>query len=428
MKFKLIKVMVIIFALSLLSFSPFAPISIKANEMKNSEVDKNISLKIIDSKESITSDKLLGDIEKSRGQKIDKRIKVDLLKENKDKGYIKDTAYGYPIIDLTDKQKKEIKELIQNENLVYLYGDKVSVEAANEIFGTEIKPLLTLEQLKYEYEQKNSDYTKEEIVNLAQFEFDRQNKTYQVVGLLNKNNQKQIYLSNLDLTDSSNTKKTEKPKLKDFVDSMLDNIDQSHIEDISLFSSGSFVTTLAADTPIKDWTDLNYTKTVGGVKIATLNGDFYLYKNPDPNPDSDYFGLKSKLELTKYNGSTSLNMQVNNDLPTAPTDNVQGWEPKSTASSYKFEVSLPLGFSWEFEPGGNVQVTTSGSQTSDYANWYFQPTISQISLISPCRVEPGIDWVSKGTFANMDVTSNGKVSYNSVVYTLPLNFDVRYDY
>ncbi|MFZ3373804.1 MAG: hypothetical protein WA131_12420 [Desulfitobacteriaceae bacterium] len=214
--------------------------------------------------------------------------------------------------------------------------------------------------------------------------------------------------------------------LSKVTDSIIDSLNYQYLKESKFLAQN--VANAESGTRIASWLNYNYPRydNTGTIKIGNMNGDYSLYKEADSDPTYDDFAIRSKYEQTAYNGATNYDMNVRHQIPYT-SDQLQSWGPPSSDNS-TFNVSLPWGISWSWSVADSISITTTGNQTSDWANWMVFPRWYQLKLVSPARVEPGSAWLSTGTYAAMDITAISHVKYQGNIYSWYPNFYLRYDY
>lgn len=124
--------LLIITSFSLLFFS-LAPLEIKA-------VPKSFKLSVFDTENVGKVKEIRKNIEKSRGQSVREEFTFNINDKIGDFSSSSD-AYALNIKDLSTSEKNEVKELVETNKPVYLFGG-LRKEEANELFGEEIFKVL----------------------------------------------------------------------------------------------------------------------------------------------------------------------------------------------------------------------------------------------------------------------------------------------
>ncbi|MFT9487837.1 MAG: hypothetical protein ACH0QD_10770 [Tepidibacillus sp.] len=358
---------------------------------------KSIVLQVVGGNKNFVDVKELKDkIQKSRGEKIKGIEQVDILFE--DSLNNKFDAVALPIEFIMEHQFENITNLINSGKIVYLYGDNLNLKKAEDVFGIKLVP--------------NVDSSKVDQKNVG-------TKNRNVIGVVKnkETNEFELLEGNILVEEGSI-----QPFM--YIDMLLDNLYLEHLKKDSIFKKNL---SYAADTPVDSKRNVLTTKYVNSVKIATLNGDYYLYQDlSETDSDVDYFGLDSSMELIAYNGATNEFLDIKHSLP-FDSDNINYWGPKSSNDS-SFTVSFPFGVSYSWDTSSSVSVETTGSTTDDWADWYVGPRWYQNNLVSPALFRPGTAWTSTGTYAAIDIFTNGQVYYNYAPRDIFQDMNYRYDY
>jgi hypothetical protein len=347
------------------------------------------------------STSLLDKVEKARGEKIKGfdqfTLNVDTkwpeLNNNAD-------AFALPINKVNDANKEDIVNFIKSGKLVYLYGDSVNIKDAEKLFGVKLTP--SEEAIKSKTKKPNAM---------------KEIQDFNVIGL-KVTNLKQISLGSIKVVDNGSLDEIK------YADVIMDNINNKHISKNHLLKEN----VAKAESVFVD-SETNHVCEMwsGSTKIASINGDYYLYKdNSEQNQDYDYFTMKSYIELTKYNGAYNERLNIHHDVPWS-SDQIEDWSPGSSSGT-EFSVSIPWGLNWTWSTGDSVAVTTTGNQTYDWSNWDVDNRWWQAHLVSPCRFKPGTAWLSTGTYAGLDILSEGTILYNGNYHTIEQLNNYRYDY
>lgn len=373
--------------------------SVKNNDISTNK-DKGVLLK--------------GNLEKARGEKVRNDFSIKVGKEKNEN--VTSVAVAYPVGDLKGNKYKETKEKIKkhkkNKQAVYLYGG-INAEEINNIFDEEIVPVLNQEELRSELVEKG--LKEEEIVTALQEHEQVNNEKFDVVGVYEVNGQVVPYLATID-SDVPLTS-------VHYVDSIYEHAEESVVPLNSLLSQNK-----AEAVAVRSVTNRNSSAYSGTTKIANINVDMYLDKKGDADSKYDYFTLKNHTEVDAYNGAKPFTIGIRHTIPYT-ADEIEDWRPKSTTNQDNFNVSLPWGFSWQFQTQDDVDVTTTGSQVNDYANWHVSEARTFSSYLhDPERFTPGHSWLSTGTYANTRIATEFAFDYKYETRKLAFNYHFTYDY
>lgn len=347
---------------------------------------------------------LLSQIEKSRGQQINGKDKIQFnLTDNWNNANAQNyDAFVFPINKIDQNTKNDIQTLVNSGKIVYIYGQNMNLRTAEQVFGVDLLPQLDNQKIESidSIDSANND----------------------VIGIFkSKNGGIEPFKVDIQVDEG-----TLQPFM--FVDLILDHIYENHLRSGSLFQlnkAGAVGTRIAAD--LDNWSTLY----VGTTKVATLQGDYWLWQEKnESDPTYDYFSMESGFELINWNGAENQSMYIKHDLPFAvdgTSDEIEDWNPYTTSGS-SWTISLPWGIGWTFNTADSVAVTNNGSTSYDWADWVVEERWWQTQLVSPALFKPGTAWASTGTYAGIDVYAEGNVWYNNDIRSVTQTNKYRYDY
>lgn len=322
----------------------------------------------------------------------------------------------------------DIKKLAQNALIsgkkVYLYGQGLTVER--------YKNLLGLEKMSAEVYPANVDpkeYGKKGKPELTL----ETPESVQVIGYTNnKSEPNQIYLAGIHAYPLDEIK----PDM--YLQAILDNEIDTHKKMKNLNGSQknsgviSFVKNkaLADSTQIKTFANNNeytYDSSTGVLK-GRIYSDIILFQDlTERDTTYDFFTLRDNLQVNTYNGAYTQWMLFDHDVP-FDVDELFDWSPKGDSSfKSQFSISIPWGLNWAFETSSWPSVDDQSDLILDYARWRVT------SGDNPFIFQPGMAWLSTGTYAAADVRNKANYFWSGLPggssgVTATQLVNVRYDY
>ncbi|MGB8452485.1 MAG: hypothetical protein WCD89_09140 [Anaerocolumna sp.] len=350
---------------------------------------------------------------------IKDKINVNILDRNNiipytniDNESTGERIYGVNYNDFSSKEnvKKQAKQLIDDDENVYLYGQDLDIQVIENQLDIDIDG----------YDAKEEAAKGGDISPI-------QESKWNIIGIENGTATYFAHLQSYDYDDNAI-----EPKLDTYIDVIANGKD-------NLKGNTSDIAILSANETVYSEYDLNdylYKDDQWGNSIlrAQLNADYIMYQNLSEDSDDtyDYFYLKNNVELYTNSGKgcTGNNITVTHTLPFS-SDELEDWGPTSSSDDDTFTVSLPWGVAWTFNAYSNIDIETSGSQANDTVTYeaYNHSLMGYYPFDDDnVRIQPGTAWASTGTYAGINTEASAEVDYGVNTYSLSLSDDIRYQY
>ena len=309
-------------------------------------------------------------------------------------------AYSYNEANNNTALQQSLKNKLSKGQKIYLYGPGITINDFMNLLGI------------------NKEQSKEELEKKQNAKFQSENVKYNVIGYSSDGS---LYLA----TIGSENEILPYMYLRAILDDQIESLNKTQ------------PTSMASGAIINN--DIQLVKSANNINIYTyyldtlmgqINADWYLYRNlSESETDYDYFSVRDNVEVTAYNLASIDELWVDHDIP-ADIDHIQDWGPEDNTSS-SFQVSLPMGISWQFNTNGDVVVDEQGSQTLDYGRWELSYKFGTTAMPNPTRFEPGTEWKSWGTYAYMQIRHRATFyifGYNTHVDSPEQLITVEHDY
>ena len=361
---------------------------------------QNSSIKVLFIQDAYTdSAKVLNKLEANFGEKPKYISKINLSLD-KSASKIDDSydAVAIPLNCIDKTTQSTLQRLIKAGKAVYVYGDAISIDMVEPIFGEELC-------LRAEDMEEGYSYQK-----------------YNVLGIKKDTITRLLY--GHYIIDESEHK----------VSNDFRNDPMRYFELIEQDLEKKFFTKTSLSTNTADAMDLVYRhQTVltnfysGATLIGTIDSDYYLYRNYNESlPDVNYYSVQTTHQQTARNGAWNKYLQTKH-YKHYSNDNIYDWGPASTTSQTSFSFSIPWSLSIAFSNSNPIDVSTTASIANDWAQSKVTRTWGDLPDI--VTFKPGTSWLmsTSRSLKWLHLTHESQFVYQGQYKTIgPIIYDLQY--
>ncbi|MDI6879827.1 MAG: hypothetical protein QMD16_10730 [Desulfitobacteriaceae bacterium] len=352
------------------------------------------------------------------------KLNQSIVKDNLDSN----DSLAIPVESLRGNMelRENVKDVLNNGNTVYLYGDQITLMEYEQLLGITGKLYIPDDRIQ-EFKTQSTGTPQLGLAN---------KEAFNVIGY---NLNGDVFLATTP-SENNGIRGSESMYFRAILDNQIKILERQRPKQTNVSFLGikmPFVlienTASAASTSVTSTFDRNtYVYDDNGTTVGLLNTDWFLYREYNESDATyDWFTVETNYEATGYNGYNPYEMNIKHNLPYSP-DGIYDWKPGDTSSQSAFTIAIPWSIEYQFSTSSSIAVNEQGSQTYDYGAWVVSHTWNTSHLPNPVRFKPATAWLSTGTLAAIDSDITISFSYDytegSFIHANNQLLSIRYDY
>lgn len=339
--------------------------------------------------------------------------------QSQDYESVETDEYAFPVsyVQKNSSAQDFLSKQIEQGKKVYLFGDDLTLDTYNNLFGVSFDKPEDIEKLKSTPTDEPQMYIESDgILGVIGYE---------------KDSDIPIYVAEFADQHGRSFVPDQKESLRAIIDHQIVVAENNPSTSVSLLKEN---TASAALVLRKSQANINkYVYLNGNIMKGQVNSLYRLRQDTDDTDNNyDYFGIEESVEVTKYNAAQIDGVwTIRHDgfgLQDAPYDFQP--EDKNSISSFTFELGFPsgvnLGLTWDSNT--TVNIDNRSSQSSRYGLWEMDAANITGYFENGVRFKPATSWMSTGSLAIMNSKRVGSFSDMLYDYEFTQTIAVSYDY